>query len=193
MRRALVGTVTYERLAPVAPLELTGWRARATVELVSTSGDAPEVIRTFTLERAAFDADSDAALQRGRQTIARALADLLARSLSRLGGPVGVDAGERLIGLRGAGSASIYREIVSNLKKLDSIRDVQVRWAAEGLIALEINPGSQDPDDRVAAAVRALRETEFEGFMLAPVADATRPDLSSFTVRATKGADAEAR
>src|SRR5690554_1854269 len=152
-QKVLVGTVTYTLAEPVAALGLRRVSAYAEIQLMpAESGASP--LQRFTVEREAFSPRGDEALTQARQALSQALGTLVAATVRRGSGPVGVQSDERFIGLRNAESAGSLEAIITFLESLDEVKKVSIRWASEGLIALEINPGTPDSADTVEYTIR---------------------------------------
>jgi hypothetical protein len=53
-----------------------------------------------------------------------------------------------------------------SLVDLPSVKEVVIRWASQGRIAFEINPGESTDESEITAAVESLVEGAFTGFGL---------------------------
>lgn len=184
--RVLVGTISYSREQPVEPLGLRRVSANAEIQLLSAeSGASP--LQRFTVEREAFSPRSDEALSQVRQELSRALGTLVAATVRRGAGPVGVQAEEGYIGLRNAENGETLQAVIQFLEGLDVVTEVNIRWASEGLIALELNPGTKDSADTIEYAIRALASQKFEKFSLVQNAHAAVGGLAEFDVSSGAG------
>ncbi len=181
-KRVLVGTISYERKAPVGPLGLERVAARADVSLVSAQTGAAAVLHRFTVQREGFAGTAAKALTKARTATAQALGKLIASTLMRGPGPVGVQTDEKLIALRNAENGKVLEQITQFLQGLDQVDEVRVRWASEGVIALEVNPGKKDAPDAIDYAIRALKNQKFDGFALAPDSQPSAQGLAEFDV-----------
>lgn len=165
-RKVLVGTISYTLAEPVELLGLRRVSAFAEIQLMpAESGASP--LQRFVVEREAFSPRGDEALEQAREALSQALGTLVAATIRRGSGPVGVQGEEGFIGLRNAENAGALEAIMEFLEGLDVVKQVSIRWASEGLIALEINPGTQDSADTIEYAIRALGSQSFEAFTLA--------------------------
>lgn len=184
-KKVLVGTITYSLAEPVEALGLRRVSAYAEIQLMpAESGASP--LQRFTVEREVFspagDGSGDEALKQAREELSQALGTLVAATARRGSGPVGVQGEERYIGLRNAESAETLQEVIQFLEGLDVVKKVRVRWASEGVIALEINPGTQDSSDTIEYAIRALSSQSFEKFSLAQSPHSRIEGLAEFEV-----------
>jgi hypothetical protein len=181
-RRVIVGTISYQRQPGIDVLGLQRVDASAEVSLMSAESGESEPLQRFTVEREAFAADPDEALERVRREASAALATVVASTLMRGAGPVGVHTDEQLIGLRNVDSARALEAIKTFLEGLDEVDAVGVRWAAEGLIALEINPGDTDSEATLEYVSRALTNQSFEDFAVSTRANTSSNSLIEFDV-----------
>lgn len=181
-KRVLVGTISYRRKAPVGPVGMQRVAASADVSLVSAESGGTTALHRFTVEREGFAATADEALEQARTAASEALATLVARTLMRGPGPVGMRTDEKLIGLHNAENGRVLQAVTEFLESLDQVDRVGVRWASEGVIALEVNPGKKDAPDAVEYAIRALANQSFEGFSLASRAHPSAGSLTEFDV-----------
>lgn len=185
-KKVLVGTVTYSLAEPIDALGLRRVSAYAELQLMAAeSGASPQ--QRFTVEREVFAALGDDGLTQAREELSRALGTLVAASVSRGAGPVGVQEEERYIGLRNAENAETLQEVVAFLESLDVVKKVSVRWASEGVIALEINPGAVDSSDTIEYAIRALSNQSFERFSLVKNARSRVEGMAEFDVAPAAG------
>lgn len=183
-KRVLVGNVTYERKQDVGPVGLVRMAASADIKLVSAESGETTALSRFTVEREGFAKTADAALAGVRRETAAALSTLVANTLMRGPGPVGVQAEEKFIGLRNAENALVLQKVTNFLESLEQVDSVGVRWASEGVIALEVNPGKIDAEDIVEYAIRALKNQSFEEFTLATGGAPSAEGIAEFDVTA---------
>ncbi|AWV88458.1 hypothetical protein DN745_03485 [Bradymonas sediminis] len=73
------------------------------------------------------------------------------------------------------------------MESLDVVKKVSVRWASEGVIALEINPGAVDSSDTIEYAIRALSNQSFERFSLVKNARSRVEGMAEFDVAPAAG------
>lgn len=184
-KKVLVGTITYSQAEPLEALGLRRVSAYAEIQLMpAESGASP--LQRFTVEREVFspagDGSVDEALKQAREELSQAVGTLVAATARRGSGPVGVQGEERYIGLRNAESAETLQEVVAFLEGLDVVKKVRVRWASEGVIALEINPGTKDSSGTIEYAIRALSSQSFEKFSLAQSPHPRIEGLAEFEV-----------
>ncbi len=181
-KRVLVGTISYERKAGVGPLGLARVAASADISLVSAESGETAALSRFTVEREGFARNADEALEKARQETTGALSAMVANTLMRGPGPVGVYAEERFIGLRNADNALVLQKVTEFLEGLEQVDEVQVRWASEGVVALEVNPGKKDAEDTIEYAIRALKNQTFEEFSLASRGRPSAEGITEFDV-----------
>ena len=171
-RRTVVGTVRYERrpverLAGLGRVDVDG-----TLQLVDVTSSEPSVVRTIEVERTLFesraegDADgegeADALLERARGRFASVAGALLGRTVAASSGPVGLETRERLLGFHDLKHGRALELLEQFLAELDVVEATRVRWASEGMVAVELNPGGHDDPETVDYATRALASHSFE-------------------------------
>jgi hypothetical protein len=188
-KRVLVGTISYTRKQGVGPLGLAHVSATADVSLVSAESGESAALSRFTVERAGFAQSADEALEQVRQQTTDALSSMIANSLMRGPGPVGVYSDEMFIGLRSPQNALVLQKVTTFLEGLEQISAVQVRWSSEGVVALEVNPGKVDTQDVVEYAIRALANQSFEEFVLARRAHPSAEGIAEFSVTQSQKGD----
>ena len=178
----VVGDVTYRQNADVGPLGAAHVEATAEVSIARTGAPSLQSGKTLTLTRNGYGTSANDALSKSRSELASALGQILVVNLEKGPGRVGWSSGERLIGLRRAASGSSLEGVRDFLESLDGISRVEVRWASQGVIALEVNPGKEDPADTLEYAVRALSNQTFEDFVLARQPNPVSDELAEFLV-----------
>lgn len=166
--RVLVGQVTYEVGKPPLPFGLHRCAAQADVSLVQANTSGAGKGRALTVARVVYDPDPAQAQQRARAMLVGALADLTARTmkLQDAAQPVGApseDGVEPLLLVQGAPDAVSVEAVQRALLALPAVKAVGLRWAAEGLVALEINPGVRDAPAALDLIVNTLTAQPFEG------------------------------
>lgn len=165
-RQVLVGRVEYRRVEAVAPLNFGGIWARAEVELIAAGASDGVSLQRFTMERYFFDEDEGAGLiEQARAESGEALGELLGYSLGRIGGAVGVASDTPLLGLRNVERAENLEVVRQRLLEIEEVHSVVERWASEGIIALEINPGEENQEVS-SYAIRVLENHRFDEFDL---------------------------
>ena len=173
--RLVVGRVVYEQAGVVGPLGATHVRASVVLTMTRAGTSPDDVGQTLELTRHAYAQDAQSALKIARGRLVEAMGDTISSTVSSGPGRVGWDAGERLIALRNVSRAAALEQVKTFLTGLEGISSVQVRWASQCVIALELNPGSKDTPDTIEYAIRALGNQTFEDFALAreprPVAE----------------------
>lgn len=168
--RVLVGQVTYRSIGPVWPLGLEGLVASAELELVAAGSVEGVSLQRFAVTRHYYGDDVQAMLESARREVGSALGDVAGRGLRRVAGPVGIASSEPLLALRNTGKAAHLERVRERLLALDEVHAVVERWASEGIIALEINPGEATPPDVIEYAVRVLEGHSFDDFAVTSVA-----------------------
>ncbi|MBA2661862.1 MAG: hypothetical protein H0U74_06175 [Bradymonadaceae bacterium] len=180
--RVIVGQIRYRTLAAVEPLNLVGVEAYAAVHLVAAGAADADSLKRFTVERQSFGADATSALEDVRGQTAQALGLLMGKTLIKGAGPVGVTSKERLIGLRNVESAQVLDAIKKFLVEIEVVEAVRERWASEGIIALEINPGALDGEDRIEYVLRVLENHSFDGFRVVRNSGQRSANLAEFFI-----------
>lgn len=181
-QQVVVGQIRYRELAPVQPLNLAGLEADATLHLLAAGSADVSAIKRFTVERQGFGGDREAVLEEIRAQTAQAVGGLVAGTLSKASGPVGIQTAERLIGLRNIESAAVLTEVKAFLGQIESVDAVRERWASEGIIALEVNPEKLDSADGIEYVLRVLENHTFDGFRLIRNRSAQTAELAEFYV-----------
>ncbi|RAL23797.1 hypothetical protein DL240_06485 [Lujinxingia litoralis] len=167
--RVLVGQITYRKLGPIWPLGLETLEANAELELVAAGSTEGVSLQRFVVNRRYYGSDARELLAEARQQVGLALGEVAGRGLRRSAGPVGMASTEPLIAVRNATSAAHLERLRARLLELDGISAVVERWASEGIIALEINPGEVTSPDVVEYAVRVLEGHSFDDFAVSSV------------------------
>ncbi len=173
--RVLVGTVEYKPLERLAPLGSPGVLVRADVELIAAGSADGVSLQRFTVERRVFGRSDVGLLEKARAQAGQALGEVIGYGLKSTGGNVGVASDATLLALRNVERARYLEEIRDRLLALEEVHEVRERWASEGVIALEINPGEPGTADVVDYVFRVLEHHEFDEFRVLrhdrPVAD----------------------
>lgn len=166
--RVLTGTVTYES-APAAPLRAwPGARVRADLHVFATNTTVE--LLPLSLEEVAWAPTAIEAHAEARRRLLARLGTLLEHSAALDEVQVGVETGEPVLVLTGLRKAAPLVEIKRQLASVSGVNDVSELWAAEGVLALEINPATQDDPALVTRAIDATLRHNFEGFILQEVA-----------------------
>jgi hypothetical protein len=153
--RVVVGRVRYMPLRPVV-MASAGWRAEVEVELVEPGWRPGGKTVRITLERASYGDDAGSSLVGLKAEVGEAMGRLVAGWVKRGEGPVGVSVGERLLVLRGVQDGAALEAVLRALRGVEGVSEVQVRWSAQGMIALELNPQGVDKAELVEYAARVL-------------------------------------
>ncbi len=189
-RRIVLGDVTYQRTSPLAPTGLRGVVAEASLKLIDVTASSPEVLRTYRFERSIYveasRGDGGESLERARRRLMPPVAELLAQTLSIVSGEVGIEDNELLLKFHGLERMAALKAIRRTVEALDPIEQTAVRWAAEGVIALELNPDRSADTQLVRRAADALRTHNFSPLRLKPrSADERDGEGAAFEVRIT--------
>lgn len=181
-KQVLVGRVEYRRIEAVAPLNYSGIEARAEVELIVAGASDGISLQRFTVQRHYFGNDGgDELLEVARSQAGESLGELMGYSLSRIGGSVGLVSEKPLLGLRNLERAENLEAIRRRLLEIEEVHSVVERWASEGIIALEINPGIDD-EETSNYAIRVLENHRFDEFSLEREASVVDEGLVQFWV-----------
>lgn len=165
-QQVLVGRVEYGVIPGIAPLNFDGIEARAEVELIAAGSSDGISLQRFTVERHFFGERGDGRLfEEAQAELGEALGELMGYSLSRIGGTVGVESEKPLLGLRNLERAENLEILRRRLLEIEEVHSVVERWASEGIIALEINPGVDDGEVS-SYAIRVLENHHFDEFRL---------------------------
>lgn len=176
----LVGEIQFFLLGPVAPLFYRGVGARAEVQLVP-AGDTDGVeLDRFTINRRAFGDDVDEVFEQLRRETARALGELMGRSLRRVQGEIGTVGYDNIIAVRNVGRADRLEAIRTHLLELDEVDRVVERWASEGIIALQIDVKGAD----FAYVRRVLEGHQFDEFELVAADGETVEGVPEYWIQA---------
>ena len=165
-QRVLVGKVEYRALDPVPPLGVEGIEVIADVELVAAGSTEGISLQRLTVSRTVYGEPGAELLVAARSLGVGALAEVMGRSLKRRGGEVGAASEHLLVTFRNVGSAANLEALRRRLLEVEEVERVGERWASEGLIALEINPGGPGGADLIEYAIRVLEHHPFEEFRL---------------------------
>lgn len=174
--RVLVGTVRYVP-TELRPVGLVGWRAEVSVRVLERGERGAELRRTVELRRARWAPSDDEARAALRAEVAESLARAVAAGLERNAGPVGVNSDELLIGVAGPSTRAALNALRAKLATFAGVNAVVERWAAEGLIVFEVNPGVADPRASVQQYV-SLLTTEGAGTFGVRPGQSTWPNVA---------------
>lgn len=162
-RRIVVGEVRYHLEESGLLPALDGVRAEADLQILDAASSEPTVVQSFEFERSVYDSDGDGeVLETARSTVGEGVGRLIGRALSSTSGPVGVGGEEPLLVLHDVERGEALNRIRSFIEQLDAIDESRVRWASEGLVALEMNPGEIDDPEAIRYAARALVNHDFD-------------------------------
>lgn len=157
--RVLSGRVVYEPTRLSAP-GLVGSRANADLQVLDVGGAEPEVLRSFEVVRSGWATDSSEARRQARKALGAAVGTLVGRVAAASSGPVGVEGREPHLVFRAVRRRRALERIREGLHGLEIVEGTQVAWMAEGLLAIEINPGRHDDWGRVDRAAEQLATEE---------------------------------
>lgn len=160
--RVLVGTVELVPGEALALLGETSVTARFDLHLLSTQSTIE--LLAFQLEQTAFDGDPEVARQRALDGGLERMRTMLERAGGLAETQIGVQTEEPVLVITGLRRGKPLVAIKRQLKSRGDIQDAMELWAAEGVIAVEINPGEIDSPERVSSAVEELLMFPFEGF-----------------------------
>lgn len=162
-RRILVGEVTYTvRGGSVLPRSKS-IGADATLQLVDVASSEPTVIQTIRFERTLYgDSPAEKLLEQARKEVGKGAGALLDRTVAAASGPVGIDSEEGYLVFHDVAHGEALERIRSFLADLDVVEKIRVRWASEGLVALEVDPRGEKETDAVAYAGRTLVNHKFD-------------------------------
>lgn len=163
--RVLVGTIRYEPTT-LRPVGLVGWSATVDLRLLSSASTGQAVERRLKFSRAMWARSDEEVLTALREQIATAVGQVVAGGLKRKTGPVGVDSDELLIGVQTPGSRRAIDAVRAKLETLGGVTSARERWAAEGVVVLEVNPLEVDPEDSVRQYASLLGTEGVEGFTI---------------------------
>lgn len=162
--RVLLGRVVIEPL-PGRPLGLAGARVVVEVALLEKGAEGVKRLAEFVVERVAYDADPAAATEGARRSAARAVVGQVASGPRRVSGPIGVAAAEPLV-VVSAPSRAALEAVKAQLAAAPEVDRVEVRWAAEGLVALELNPQGVDSRAVVHGAASRVAQDPPPGLLV---------------------------
>lgn len=162
--RVLVGTITYAPLEPMPPLRRAGIAVTAEVELAGTGGTDGVSMQRFTVSRKVYGEETETLMLEALQEGTRALGDVMGRSLRRARGKIGVETAVPLLALRNLQTAETLERLRGRMLELDEIDSVEIRWASEGVVALEINEEGASSLDLIEYVASVIENHRFENF-----------------------------
>lgn len=176
--RVLVGTVEYRRIDPVVPLRYGGIEVRAEVELLPGGDGDPVALDRFNVTRRFYEGQPEELLAEARQLAGKALGEVMGRTLQRARGEIGMTVDRDLLALRDLERADNLEAVRDRLAELEEVERVVERWAAEGVVALDVVPaGDRSHREVLEYATRVVANHDFEEFRLVasdqPVAENT--------------------
>lgn len=186
-QRVLVGKVEYRRLSAVAPLGYRGVEATAEVELVPAGASDGISLQRFTVTRVVYGHDEDVLLEQARQLAGAALGEVMGRSLIRASGELGTADVGPLLTLRNVERAENLERIRQRLLEIDEVHRVVERWASEGVIALQVNPGTEDSAAVADYAFRVLENHDFDEFRIQRSQNPSAENVVEFWVESRIG------
>jgi len=190
--RVIAGTVAYERLPAPPPLETSGARVDVDLHVFATSSSI-EVL-PLELEEVAYAETFEAARERALERVLERVEALLSHTRALAEARVGIPSQEPVLVVTGLREAGPLIALKRFLKQRDEIDDALERWAAEGVIAVELNPEVVDEPTVIMRAIDALLRHQFDGFVVREVSrDGNRVELMvQRTRRAPEGAGGSA-
>lgn len=173
-RRIVFGEVVYRPTPSKVLSGKTRVQVDGAVQIVDVSSSEPSVLRTVKVHRSLYvDRDREeggdgpnSALDQARKGFAAVAGRLIGRSVAASSGPVGIDSAEHLLAFRDLERGRALDLVGSFLSELKRVEATRVRWASEGVVTLEVNPGQQDPWETVDYAARALASHKFDRMTL---------------------------
>lgn len=158
VRRLLHGTVTVREFSP-GPAHGTALAvARADLQFVDTGGRAPTVLQEVAIDRTATAPSMDVAIENVQRRVGEAAGEIVGRITRGSDGRTGFSREEPMIGVWGARKAATLERLQRKMQKADEVDTVVRRWAAEGVVGFEVNPGQQDPARRIEYVARTILE-----------------------------------
>lgn len=162
--RVITGEVRFEALPPSPVFGETGVRAHVDLHVFST---------TTTIELLPIQLTEEA----WGDDVQSARADALVQGVERMRllfehtsslneAQVGIQTDEPVLVITGLTRAAPLVEMKKLLKSRSDVQDAVELWAAEGVIAVEVNPGTQDPPELVSRAVDELLGHSFDSFLV---------------------------
>ncbi len=162
----LTGKIQFAPIPPVEMLALQGAQAEATVTLLSLP-DGRTLLETHMVRRA-YDADATVARQKAQESLVADLSQLMAASLRQASAPVGVTREEPFVCIAGLWGKAPLEQVKGVLKGLEGVEDVSLAWMAEGMVALDLNPDSEEQTAQVEAWTEGLVTAPPKGVRLTP-------------------------
>lgn len=181
VNKVLVGTVTYRPTA-LMPVGLRGIHAVADLRLFDRSAGVQRTLSRIELDRRSWAMDDAEATRHVRRELSTAVARTVAGSLEQRSGPVGVASDELLIGIEGDKTRIAIDAVRAKLATLAGVDETRIRWASEGLIVLEVNPGGVDAAESVRQYVSLLVSEGAKGFAVAAV-ESKWPNVATLRVK----------
>ncbi len=185
--RVLVGEIEYRPVQAVAPLGYQGIEAHANLTLVPAGDSDGVALDQFTVTRQVFEGEPEELLATAREVTGTALGDVMGHSLHRASGRVGSQTDGEVFALRDVGRAEYLEAIRSRLTDIDDVGRVVERWAAEGVVALQVHADAESSGPRLEYALRVLEHHDFDEFELVRSEDSTVDDLTEFWLRPKAG------
>lgn len=146
--RVLVGTISYTA-ASFEPLGNAGWSAEVSLRLLERGDGGAVVLKELAFRRARWAATPDEALTALRDEVATSVAGGAVLGMVRKVGPVGVPSDEPFVAVIAPSSRAAVDALRNKLQQLAGVETVVERWATEGVLALEVNPGKADSREAI--------------------------------------------
>jgi hypothetical protein len=159
--KALVGTGTYRPVTSTGRLGLVG--VELVVELRWLAVPSGAVLAQAQVRGAGWGTTAREARDQARDKVVVDLAALLTDVSRNLSARVGVDRSEPYVVVRGVWDAAAGRALEKALGAAPGVSSVRLAWVAEGVLAWDLNPKSQEDGAWVAKVVSTLEASPPDG------------------------------
>ena len=168
--RVLIGVVRYEPTT-LNPPGLPGWRAVVDCRLLNSR--TSEVLAEVRVRRARWAPNDDEALTSVRTDVTRAVAQSIGASLVAPATPtdVGFAHDELMLGIQAATTRPALDEVRQKLETIAGVTGVVVRWATQGMIVMEVNPGAADARASLEQVFSLLTTEGTPGYLVVPAGE----------------------
>jgi len=166
-KRLITGVTVVE---PVGPSPIFGYPGfKVSLDLhVFTTNTTVELL-PVAIEEVAFAEDANEARRRATERAFARARLMLAHLPALQEAEVGVPSAEPVLVVTGLEDAAPLVELKRQLKTFEGVTDVMEVWAAEGVVAVEINPGALDDPTLILNAIDHLLRQDLPGFSLQEV------------------------
>ena len=165
--KLLVGEIAYDTLPKLALTGESGVQVKVALSLLSTNSSV-ELLR-IELESLAYHSSPEQARAEALDDALNRIAETLTQAGQLQEHQHGVELNEPTIVLTGLRDALPLVAIKRALKENPEVDDVFELWAAEGVIAIELNPGVDDAPELIVRLTDSLLRTPFDDFLLQEV------------------------